>query len=554
MQKIILSFLLFFILFPSSFAQTISGKLIADFTFLNQAEGYSFRYHPATGSYFYADFDTVTKKSSLYDKNGKAGEFDFVMSYSGLFDENGNYFVPAGENITDTTSVHYLIVNGKKISRFDYISEGWKIRNGKLYFTASENSKSFLAEYDITTGTIRKNKFYDFITLISFPEELGEGEPVGEVGFMPDGKPFYLAEENNLVFIVLGETEMKHYADINPYSFKVDAKGNPVYIAKSEGKFYARSGNTFVVQGDKEYKKYDFIYPPIFFDKSDTPVYTSEDSVFIPKGQNYYYPQRVMIGNKECKTYNGGVYFIKFTPSGKLAYLVTGYEENSTDKNITYLVIEEKVIAQYSNISDLKFIGETPLFSASKDGENYFVVYGNKEYKDAYQYISFSNILSDGRLAYIGTFFGNFEKKQSDRTYLVIDGKKSGPYETIQMINWKTGEYLLSDKNGNYAFVTSRITDRSSYEYKQTLHTKDWESKEFTYIDNVVLREDDIIYTTNETIDKTSYQTVSKFFVNDKQIGGNYDLILDFTYSEKDGTVNFVGLKNKLFYYVTVTF
>ena len=297
-------------------SQTVNEKSLFRFDNLPNVQAYSLKFDEKTGTYLYSDYDTTTKKTTIYSNKGNSVTYDYADYYDAVIDGDGNYYTVVYNNITDSTYVYFILKNGKEIAKYDYINTFWKEKNGLIYFQSKDGDKSYLNTFDISTGNISKGKAYDDVVLCSFPPVMGEGdEEEGELGFTNDGKPYYIAKLNNEAFVVIGTEEQKHYSDIDAYSFKTDPSGNFCYAAKDNGVFY-NAGNSFVVQGSKEYKKFDYINSPIIFDQTGTAVYVGSDSAESTT------PQRVMIGDKEAsKTYDGGLYNVQFSPDKKLYFI-----------------------------------------------------------------------------------------------------------------------------------------------------------------------------------------------------------------------------------------
>lgn len=543
MKKIIL---LYFLFISAAYSQSVNEKLIVKFSEYENEDPYNFKYNPSTGTYVYGPYDTLNKTASIISNKGKSETYAFVNIYSVIFDKDGNYYASAGNNITDTTFTYFFLKNGSRVpgTSFDQINDGWAERNGVVYFAAKENGMSYFVEYDISSGKLSKSKPYDGVYLIYYKEIPVEGEPAGEVGFTKDGKPYYAAESNNEKFIVIGNREQKHYSDIDIYYTVNDNNGDITYFAKSSGKFYETKGNAFVVQGEKEYNKFDYVYGPIIFNKSNEPVYIAADSV-----SESEYPARVMAGNSPGKIYNGGIYDIKFTPSGRLAYIASVTNKGKT-RSMT--VIDGKEGKKYNSVNSITF-GSTdePIFAATNDGKKYFLAAGKTEYEDEYDAIFNPMRLKNGKLFYIGADYGNYEKKIRDKYFVHIGDETFGPYDGMQVQDYRTGDYVLQDHSGKYAYVTTRTKSFDPYASSQTLYTDKGNSDEFDYFQNVNLYNGKPIYAASKLADREGYFYSNKIYYGDKQIGTDYDAIIDYNFNE-EGKVTFVGYKNKSFYWVEI--
>jgi hypothetical protein len=544
---IILIFLAFSVYFLS--AQTIHEKKIAGFPNLNTSDAYSFKYDRTSGTYYYAAYDTTLQKYTVYSNKGNSHPYGSVIDYTGIIDKDGNYYLITNNNI-DTVYTYYVVKNGEEAASFDYIDPNWTEKNGVIYFMCKEKEKYFLAQYNLSDGTLGKSKPYDEIFLVYYPQTFYEDEPMGTIGFTGDGKPYYVASLNNERFLVIDDREQKHYSDIETYNVTFDKNGSPVYFAKDNGKFYDIRGNTFLVQGDKEYKKFDYLYGPILFDNSNTPIYVGGDST-----GDAVYRQRLVIGNTEGKTYSGGVYDVKFTPTGKIAYIAS--ITVNADKGIyeSYAVIDGKEGKKYRYINTLNYLPDgTPVYVAGKTNEKAVIVRGTEEIPVNYPNILDLKVLPDGGLAYIMVKYGDYEKKQKDKYMVVIGDEELGPFDGMQPFYSSGGSYILTDKKGNYVFIAQKLIDFENYTYESTLYGKDSKSGKYDYFDNVYLYKGKPIYTASKLVDKTNYGYDYMLYSGIKAIGHLYNSISDFKFVENSGTVSFIGGKGKDFYFAEVKF
>ena len=548
MKNVFTVFLVFVLAFPAS-----AQKLITTINTTNQIEPFSFRYNSTSGTWIYADYDTTLKKSTIITSAGKSKEYDYDMSYNSVFDYAGNVYSYTYNTIAETTYTYYLLRNGQEIATFDYIRDGWAIDNGILYFYAKENNRVFIAAYDTKTGTLSKGKSYEDIYLVNFPQDYYEGEPQGSIGFTKTGEPYYAAIENNEKFLVIGNSEQKHYSDIDWYMMKTDNNGELTYLAKGAGSFYAEKGNTFVVQGLKEYKSFDYVYGPVIFDKDNNPVYTASDSV-----GEYKYRTRLMTGNTEGKTYNGNIYEYKLTPSGKIAYVVSESRTVSGKSEEIYenfLVLDGKKGKKFSSISNIKFFGsDVPYFTASNSKNKYFIVRDDEIISEKYDNIYDFSLNSDGLAAYVGTNYSNYEKTDSYKNYVHIAGKKYGPYEFISMSDYTSGQYVLTDNKGNFAYVTGKLVNKDEYIYKYKVNSNRGEGTEHDAIDQIKMASGKIVYVGGTMFDKTNYRYRYILYIDNKPVAENYESIMNLEVDTKSGKVTCIGSKDKGFYFMEFKF
>jgi hypothetical protein len=537
-----------FILAGFSLSQTINQKLI---TTLPQSgsynNAYSMKYDQKTGGWVFGSYDTVTSMYKLITQKGTSTEFNYAMAYNSLFDDEGNSYTIGSRSINDTTFLYAIVKNGEIAAEFNNIAEGWTIKNGVIYFSASEAGKVFLAQYDAKTGSITKGKVYDEIRLCYTPLEYSDGEPVGYVGFTAIGEPYYVAVAGDEVFLVIGDREEKHYSDISWYDVKFDKAGVPCYIAKTSGKLYSERGNTIVVHGSKEYKPFDYIYGPIEFDPSGTPVYIGQDST-----GEYKYRANLMFGDQNIRTVDGSIYNLTFSPLGKLAY-ITSAEIPGKDGQMIYqnkLIYDGTESKSYNNVSSLQFgPNDEPMFVASDKNNKYFVVKNITTMSEKFDYIADYRILAGGVLGYVGTNYGNYDKKIPDKNFVFYGGEEYGPYDMITTSDWRTGALVISDKKGRYAFVAGKNTDFKNYYYRYKVYTNNWSSDAFDAISDLKFINGKVCFFAGNQKIPGSYIFDYSLYVNNKKLGDTYSAYSDLTV-DVNGVMRFIASKGNEMYFV----
>lgn len=524
-----------------------SQKLITTINSSNKVEGYFFKYDRSSGAYVYNDYDSTKKKNVLITSKGNSAEYDFEMAYNTIFDKNGNAYTAVYNQYRDSLYKYYLLKNITEVASFDYIGEGWDINNGILYFYVKDAGKYYFVSYNTSTGDISKGKAYDEIYLASFTEQYYEGEPVGKIGYINDGRPFYLASNNGEKFFVFGTEEQKHYSDIDWYMTKKDNNGELVYFAKSKGNFYVERGNAFLVQGKKEYRSFDYVSGPVMFDNNNNPVYTASDSV-----KDYDSRTRIMIGNKEGESFTGNIYEYKLTPSGKLAYVVSkikGYSKGEDPVYENFMVIDGEEGRHYNSLSNVTFSGnDVPAFTASDKSNKYFVVKGDKIISEKYDNIYDYTFMKDGSLSYVGNNFGNYDKQIPDKNFIYIYGKKYGPFEFVTMTDYNAGKYIITDANDNFVFITGTLINPKDYIYKYKVTTRSWESEPYDAIDMADIYNGKIVYVSGEFNDRTTFTYKYRLFIDNKPVTDYYDNIRDQYFDKQSGTLSFIGCKGKSLY------
>jgi len=328
---------------------------------------------------------------------------------------------------------------------------------------------------------------------------------------------------------------------------KKDNNGELVYFAKSKGTFYIECGNAFLVQGNKEYKSFDYVNGPVLFDKNNNPVYTARDSA-----NDYNDKSRIMIGNKEGITYSGNIYEYKITPSGKLVYVVSkvkGYNKGEDAVYENFIIVDGVESKHYNSVSNVTFTDwEVPVFTASNKDNKYFIVKGDKVISEKYDNIYDYTFMKDGSLAYIGSNFGNYEKQVPDNNFVHISGKEFGPYEFISMADYTSGKYILTDYNNNYAFVSGKLINPTEYIYKYTVTSNNGKSEEHDGIDIAKLINGKVVYISVDNINRVNYKNKYSLYIDNKLTADDYESIMDFYYDKSTGTLSFVAGKGNSFF------
>ncbi|HMQ79070.1 MAG TPA: hypothetical protein PKE39_10890 [Ignavibacteria bacterium] len=544
------TFLLVITLFCFGYAvnsQTINQKLITGITAVNgQVDAYSLKYDAPTGGWAYAAYDTTTTKFTIITPRGSSKPFNYAMTYNAVFDHEGNSYMIGSENISDTVYRYSVLKNNEIIAEYDYVADGWVIRDNVLYYAAKEGDKNYMVQYNTKTGELTKSKAYDDIRLAYTPDGYSEGEPVGYVGFTKSGSVYYIATLANETFLVIGDTEQKHYSDITWYDLKFNQQGEPCYIAKSQGRFYEERGNTFVVRGDKEYKQFDWIYGPIDFDSDGNPMYVGQDSA-----GDYKYRSTLMRGGDAINTVEGSIYNYAFTPQGKLYYIISSEKPGKDGSTVwsSSLVIDGKKGKEYSSITSPVFGPKGELMFAASDKNNkYFVVYNNEVISGLYDYISEARFMPNGKIVYIGVKYGNYDKNIPDKSYVIIDDEEFGPYNTVNTADWKSNSIILTEGKSGYAYMAGELVDKKNYTYLYKVYTNKGESKEFDNIIDLKYVNGKLTYFAGSMKDKGSYIYEYSLYVNDKKLGDTYTGYTDAVV--KDGVLSFIASKGNDLYYV----
>jgi len=534
-------FVIFFLLFAANlFAQKINVTPITPYSG-EDSPAYSFMYDKNTGQWTYANYDTARQKSILLGSKGNSDYYDFIADWNVIFDSQGNSYTYAYNNRGDEKYVYFFLINGKQHAFYDNISYAIVINNGILYFIAEQNEKSFLVKYDLDKQSMEYGKHYDRIYCFPDFEDIYYYEGSYTIYFTPEGKPVYIAEENNKKFVVTGDVESKKYDDIIDWNAKKDLKGIVCYTAAENT---PKGRKEFVVQGMKEYKKFYGISYIDTFTTANVPVYAALDSVGPDKTLNY-----VISGNDVKSTgFDMWISNIEITPAGKLAY--SGAVLTGKDKYKDVLYIDDEEIASYEAISYLSFDKKgKPFFVATKNEKSY-VVYDDDVLNGGYSSIYNAGFLEDGRIFYAGVIYGDYEKKIKDRYFIHIGGEKFGPYDGIGPISEYPTSVVFSDKSGNYAYLITYITDFENYKYKYAVKSNKFESGKYDFISNLNIYKGNFYYFAENFYEDVFYY--DDFFKNGTKIGEPFQNPGSVKFDKEKGIYSFVCIIDKNYSYVEI--
>jgi hypothetical protein len=534
MKKVLYLLLLFFIPVILK-SQVVTEKTIFKNEQITNIDPYSFKFDDKTGTILYMQYDsTKTPSNSIISNKGNSALYEYIDYYSAVFDSDGNYYTVAYNKATDSTYTYFLLKNGKQELQFDFINSEIAEKNGAVYFMCTDKGKSFITSYDIGTGQSTKGNPYDEIILCQYDKIPYTSEPVGRIGFAKNGKPFYIAKLNNQAFVVIGNEEQKHFADIEAYNFITDKNGNFAYTAKDTGSFM-NPGGSFVVYGNKQFKPFYYVYNLVLDTKGNI-CYIGTDYA------EDLSPQKIMLGDKVLsKTYSGGLYNLGFTADNKMYFIASEKKKNS-DEYESFVVFDGKEGKKFQSIFTVMVLPNNELlYTAQKSDEKSYVINGDDEIYIKQKSIMSAEVLQNGDLAYVGVNYGDYEKKIKDKYYANINGKEFGPYDGMQSVNYETQNYFLSDKNGNYAYIINNIRNES--DYFTTVFWKNGKSEEFDFVQDVSMYKGKVLYTGSKLYDRENYLSKYRIYHGNKAISPEYDGINNFKFDDKTGVASFIVTK-----------
>lgn len=547
--NISLILLIFGLFTAASHAQNVSEKLLVNFPDGDIPNSYYVKYDKLTGAYAYSKVDTTNSGARLITAKGTSAQYYGINVVNTFFDRSGNVYCAAyNYSDKDSTTTYYLLKNDEQVFTCEGLTDNWVERNGTLYFKMRENHKEYFSMLDLSSGAISKGKAYDTIFYMYYlpdnPEV--EGDPPPYPGFTPGGKYYYGAILDGKRFIVIDGVEQKAYSDIDSYNTAFDKNGTLVYVATDEGSLndYDHPVNEFIVQGDKEYSKFSYIYGPINFYSGNIPYYIGAQKI-----SSSVSLMKAIGGSTELSKSYSGVSEIQYTASGKLAY--TASNDLGNGKIESYIIVDGKESQKYDNVFNLTFDGDTPVFVETK-GEKQFVVKGDKKISESFQSINFYRLFKDGTLYYVAYNIGDNTPNKPDENYVFIGDKKLGPFVSISNGHEADDPNIIVDSTGGYIFAGSTLVDKKNNTYKETVYWLKGRSGPFDEVENIGLCNGKAVFMGYKFSDNDEHPSKGKLNIDGKDVGGFYDNISDFEMNAKENKVSFIGVRDGSAYYVEV--
>lgn len=603
MNKIFITILLisscyfFSIITPDvSISQTLTEQEIYSDKTKDNVDVYNFITDESTGNYCYIDYNNYTSKYTIKSRYGESEEFSYISAYDIKFDSKGNYYSLVSNYNEDDSLEYFLIANGETISQFQNAESysSFVDKNDDFKFVYSEDDSVMIGTYSINNGLTTSEKYVSASPIYRYKFEYEYDIDLGQEDLFEDkdGNYGFVVSDGATSDILFGDNLIKTpYTDINSNSFIYDKQGSLCYIAKMDGKFFENKGREFVVQGDKKYKEFEYIYPPILINKENVPVYISIDSTeigFVYKvviGDDY---QKVFSDDsktKEGAVYTGGVYSLNVDSNDNITYyasVLTIQDGNLPDElysylyNVTYVIngIEQKF---YYNPGLWKFNNTRSLISYMTDTllnkSKLLLKKGNKEKiinkMDFNEIPDYGFINNTNKIYYVGVNRGDWTKKVEDQYYVFVDNERIGNYEAIIYQNFM-GDYSLLkfNKKGDFAFTIQESEveseENESYEYYTYVVTNDGrqppvinfetDKKSFDYIQNLFYtRNDKLFYIAGIYNDlKNSDQIL--IMVDNKPLDKIYNSVYNLSYDEDKNMVDFIASRDKSIYKVKIFF
>lgn len=598
MNKIFLLFL-FVILSGNIFSQTIDEKEIFNLEYKGNAELYNFILDDVSGNYCYAYLMPDEKKTFIISPKGKSEKYDFIMTFDTKFDSKGNYFAVSGNYESDYGIDNYfLIINGKTFKGLEYIeSSGSFINKKNEYVFIFKIKEYYYVGYAKADGSFRQSEKFDQVKPIykyfQGRGKEGDNEQIGDDYFYKNAKDErgFIVIQNGKAGMLFGDDlNMTDHSDILETSLTLNNNNELSYIAKNGGKFYENSGNEFVVSGDKKYKSFDYVNPPLLFNKDNEPVYKSSDSTeeFLQHSYLVKGDERLQVSFDQSEENLKPVliyeiYEIKFSENGDITYFAsadeiipatpgdaTAYDEYYVK---TYIVKNGKALLLGYNTGNVIYDKEGNIIYAGISDLNkkeYLLMQSNGESiiiigKGDYDLIADYGFMKDGELYYFGQQFSNDEtgRKGSVKFYAGNDLKND--FENVSYQSYEYGAVMIqfSPVSDGYVICADEnkgpgqqscylVTDKGKMKFPE--NTVSGTGKFLNILNIIYTGNDKIFYTGITELDTTDYSYTEEIFTDEISLGKNYRQVQKIKYNRSDNTINFLGSRRNKIYSVSVRF
>lgn len=276
---------------------------------------------------------------------------------------------------------YFVVNNGKEGKRYDWIQSLTFSPDSKiLAYEAKNGMKSF-----VVTNDRRGNK-YDSVRSIIFSSD---SKKIAYIAYIlkPDiKKEMYASSEHFLKCIVVNEKEGKKYDDVYMPVFSPDNK-MITYVAN-------KNKRSYLIYGKKEIgEKYDGVGPCVFNAHNITYIARKGEKMF------------VVYNGKEGKWYDHARQLMLSPDRETIAYV-------AQERLKWFVVIGEEEGKRYDSIMDPIFIPDSKTLAyTAREGSKSFIVMGEKE-GNRYDFVDSLVFSADGkRIAYRvneGGIFPNF--------------------------------------------------------------------------------------------------------------------------------------------------
>lgn len=584
--KVLFAFI-FILVTAEIYSQEIQETKISDFTIPGNVDVNDFKMDPKMRNYCYVVWNNDRTASEVHSRNSVSQAFSYVISDQIKFFSNSKYSA-IGENYYDSNrkASTTLIVEGKNILTTEYIdwTSSYINKDDVLTVIIKDAEKYYLAKYSDDEGLTRSEPYDELRAAFRFERGTGEegDDYVHEEEYTLDknGDRIYTAVRNNKAYLIIGDAvKATPFTDIDNSSIAYDSNGDICFIAKDNGGLYSSPKGFFVVRGDKKYQKFDYVYAPLYFDRSGSIYYVASDSV-----GEYEYDSYIVKNDKKLDLNNkatgivSGIFNVNVSPEGNVSYLewrdikqmnetseqyyssssyfVKGGKEYFLGYNVRPFVYGTNGKFLYAAQSDPKITkSDIYLFE-----NNTAKKVNSESYDDIYGY----DFTPDEKIYFLGMTSDTSSGIYNSSVDLIIDNKKIGDFSfLVYQTEGDSSRALVYSQNGDYAFVTEEtITDNQYYSVIYINGKKlDFPSvvtegsKFFTGIYNMFYSVNNKLFFTATTRTAESYNdNVYEVFVDNISLGKTYNSIGRINYDRGLNVATFLAGRGKALYEVKVKF
>jgi hypothetical protein len=262
----------------------------------------------------------------------------------------------------------------------------------------------------------------------------------------------------------------------------------------------------------------------------------------------------MMSGNNALKSVDGSIYTYKIAPNGKLAYIVTEEKTNSSGEieSFSYVVYDGKEGKRYDYINELKFMNGSELFYTAADSKSkYVIVNGSEVISQKYDNVYGFSHLPNGKFTYVGTNYGDYQKRVPDKNYVFIGDERFGPYDVVYTNDWETYAVVIWDNKGNYAYTAGKEADYENYYFRYRVYTNKWKSKQYDNIPALKVHNGHVVYFAGNQVAKGVYVYDTYLFIVNKKTGESYSSVTDIKI-DASGRLSFMASRGSSIYLVEV--
>lgn len=594
MLRILFTLIIYFFIYTVTEAQNVTEKELFTLKYEGNIDLYSFNFDEASGSFVYMYYIDEEKKYFLIYKDGVSEKYDYISVTDTKYDSKGNAYTVAGNYTSDYgIDNNFLILNGKTVLNFKYLESysAFINKTDEFVFIFKEGEDYKIGKYNTENG-LKQSGNYELIRTvysdsINYFKE-GDEESYKKDNYYRDenGERCFIGIKNGKASIISESGEINtEYSDINDASLTMNKNKELSYIAKKGGRFYEKSGNEFIVSGNKTYKTFTTVYPPIKFTDSNEPVYYCSDSLqenkysyYVVKGNDI---QKLNKKNSEAGSgFGNGISDLSISQDGIISYIAydeliipkkpsdsLGYDEYFSK---AFFVADGNPYELGYNLGNIKSgrNGEM-LFTAIADikKKEYLLIESNGitsiiQNKNKFDQISEYGYSPSGLIYYTG--FNNLSDTDYTKieTSVYIGNELKGKFGNLVYQYSGSSSYILQfSPDNNFAFVTEEnpgMPDRSEYVYVNSRKlpfpgTLQSSNGKFYNISGLYYSPDGRLFYTGEYSgnDENYY---CEIYIDNVSTGKVYNSTGYTSYDTVSGQMTFFAVRDKTLYSVKVKF